>query len=134
MSEVKLVRTVDNCEFGEEHDVVRELAEAKGWPIIVVTEHPNTFYYNDPETVPDFYGEYFFDTKKLVEDPNCWRDIGGVRYVASILESALNGKDSTTSSRKYSFGDTPDWWVPFAPEDNKTYGRPVLQVDVGINY
>ncbi|MNK75706.1 hypothetical protein D3C87_952510 [compost metagenome] len=134
MSRIELIRTIRNCELGEESDVLRELAEAKDWPIIVINEQPNPHYYHDPDDIPDFHGEYIFDTKKLVEDPNGWRDMGCVRYVASIIESALNGNNSTTASRKYSFGDTPDWWVPFGPEEEETYGRAILHIEVDINY
>jgi len=125
---------IDACELDDEPKILAEMAEAKGWPIICVTEFANGLYYPDYETAPDFYGEYFFDTKKLVEDPAVYRDMGCIRYVAYILESSLAGHSDTTASRKYSFGDTKDWWDAFAPNKDDIEGREVIQIAVAVNY
>lgn len=136
MSRIELVRTIHNCEMGEESDVLLEMAEAKGFPIIVISESTNTSYYTaeeiEEDRVPDFSGEYIFDTTKLREDPTFWRDLGAIRYVANILEAALLGMKTTLASRKYSFGDTPDWWSAFQPEDGEE--REVLRIEVEVNY
>jgi len=55
---------------------------------------------------------------------------GEYRYVQRLIEEALAGKTDLTASRKYSFGDTPDWFTGLAPDvDCKD---PVVQVDIEI--
>jgi hypothetical protein len=125
---------VYSCELGEEHKILAEMAEAKGWPIITIHEHTNMSYYPDEGYCPDFSGEYEFDTKKLIEDPNKWRDFGSLSYVSFILEAALAGHKETTASRKYSFGDTPDWWVDYEPGADDTADRTRMFIDVDVNY
>lgn len=58
--------------------------------------------------------EYQVSTRKLAafKEDSC-----GYDYVEHIVEAALAGKH-IQASRKYSFGDTPDWWEALKPDAN----------------
>jgi hypothetical protein len=129
--DMEIVKKVLNCDLDEDAVILAEYAERLEWPVIQVNESTNMMYYPDEDYVPDFSGEYFFDTRRLVENPDKCHDVGNVRYVANILAYALAGAKNCEASRKYSFGDTPDWWEEFAPAN--TEGRKIIQIDVSVN-
>lgn len=130
--DMDFIKKILDCDLGEDAAILAEYAERLEWPVIQVNESTNMMYYSDDDYVPDFSGEYFFDTRRLVEDPEKWVDLGCVRYVSNIIGYAMAGAKDCTASRKYSFGDTPDWWGDFAPES--TDGRKIIQIDVSVNY
>jgi hypothetical protein len=55
--------------------------------------------------------EYQVSTRKLAA---FIEDSSGYDYVKHIIEHALHGTP-LRASRKYSFGDTPDWWEELKP-------------------
>ncbi len=102
-----------------------KLAEAKGFPILNITEDTiKDFDRGEDDYIPDYSGRYVFDTATLMlrnsSDP-IW-DLLQVNYVGDLIERALLGEKSCETSRKYSFGDTPTWWLEFVPStvENRT--------------
>jgi hypothetical protein len=113
-----------------------KLAEAKGFPIIQIREEAEPRYHSDDEShyIPDYSGNYVFDTKKMAEraKDDTLYDVFEINYVGDLIERALTGWADGSSSRKYSFGDTPSWWNEFAPDT--TEGRELINFDVSVNY
>ncbi len=96
------------------------------WPVIHVSEsfHTNPW---DEEEAPHFETiEYWVDTTKINDDFS-------IGYVMHILEAAVNDQTSISSSRKYSFGDTPDWWTNILIDSTTVGNRPVLHINVDVN-
>lgn len=128
---------IEACELGDEMKVLVDLARERfgfDLPVIRVNEHNENDPFRDEDDYrPDYSGEYVIDTRKLVECLDC-DDllVGNIRYVAYILEDALDGKAHHYSSRKYTFGDTPDWWDAITTDDIE--GRKVIQIDVSVYY
>jgi hypothetical protein len=68
------------------------------------------------EILPYEYSTFLVSTRKL-EDFK--RDHSNeYRYVETLIENFLKGATDTTASRKFSFGDTPDWFECLAPDED----------------
>jgi hypothetical protein len=89
--------------------------------ILIITE--SRILHSDPEYwEPEEYRcditEYRISTRKL----GSWLEQHKFEYgyVKSIVEAALEGKPLLYgyASRKYSFGDTPDWWNGLRPDED----------------
>lgn len=51
-------------------------------------------------------------------------------YIRRLIKDCLAGIKLTDASRKYSFGDTPDWWEGLEPDADCT--DPVKRMEVNI--
>lgn len=69
-------------------------------------------------------------TRKL---ENFRNEDGGFRlsYVEGIIEGALRGQKHRSASRKYSFGDCPEWYSALEPDADCQ--DPVIRIDVDVN-
>src|SRR5690606_23985265 len=92
-------------------EYLNKLAEDAGFPIITITEGANPYYYPDEDGwEPNFSGEYIIDSSKITEE------LMFLDYVGHIIEAALKGNTGMSTSRKYSFGDTPDSYESARPD------------------
>lgn len=113
---------------------LQDLAKQAGFPIIMVSEHTNMDYYSsDDSYIPNFRGDFVFDTKHLVsnDDDILFRIEMDLNYIGEIVESALKGQSSCTSSHKYSFGDTVS---PKAYDPIDSENRTLISIDVDVNH
>lgn len=111
-----------NLSYLERYSFLRNLAEEKGFPILLIEECTDYSSFSEDEydfnAIPSYGGAYIIDTKKLPNgdevEPSF--DTSRLDYVGHIIERALEGSFETSTSRKYSFGDTDDWWDGLKPE------------------
>lgn len=131
-----MIGSVRNTKMEDRPELLFAKARECGFPIVRITEHTNLDYYpsDDDDYVPDFAGEYLIDTGKFASFGSpLGADYGMLYYVDTIIEDALCGRTQTTTSRKYSFGDTPTDFGDFAP-DAEPGERKWLSIDVYVNY
>ncbi len=122
-----------DLDFDERAPYLYGLAEAKGFPLIQFEESTEVVSnLDDDDWVPDYSGTYVIDTSLLKEADDFSRDLGALNYVGDLIEKALMGWTDNTTSRKYSFGDTPDWWDQFTPATEE--GREKILFNVGVYY
>jgi hypothetical protein len=92
-------------------------------------------HYSDPEFwEPDEYRsdttEYQVSTRKLEEWVKDHEFEYG--YIQNIIEACMKGAWHH-ASRKYSFGDTPDWWGDLKPDANCTDPVKCLAYEVVVS-
>ena len=63
---------------------------------------------------------FTIDTAKITEDLD-----HEIRYVKHIIDAALFGTKTMSTSRKFSFGDTPEWFVSIAADDGAVPDRSI---------
>lgn len=101
-------------------------------PVVQVYETADVSRFSDEEA-PEWSGDYLVDLEKLAAlvaaDSH---ELGNFRYVLSILMAAIEGKNRSVASRKYSFGDTPDWWDVVKPET--TENRRIVSIDIYVHH
>jgi len=126
---------IDECELGDDAKVLIDIARERfgfDLPVILIHEGNEPRWDDDEDSYrPDYTGDYIVDIAKLaaaldVED----LVVGNIRYVSRIIEAALMGEKTHGTSRKYSFGDTPDWWDAILTDS--TEGRKVINIDVTV--
>lgn len=111
--------------------IALEKFSADNLPIIRVVEtEDRSWMFVDDDAAPENETHIFdIDLKKLFAIVE-W-DSFRLNYVYNILEAALEGKTVRTSSKKYSFSDTPDWWTDITADD--TTGRTVVEIEVELS-
>jgi hypothetical protein len=55
---------------------------------------------------------------------------GKYRYVSHLIEGFLAGRTEMATSRKFSFGDVPDWYESLAPSEG--FNDPVREVSYTV--
>ena len=106
----------------------KALAKFGFLPIVPVHETVYRMNYetDDHDIDVDSCDVYYVDFELMTDDDN-----GEIRYVKHILEDAINGVTIHTGMRKYSFSDTPEWFVKFNPtSSDRTRLIPEIQHDV----
>ncbi len=84
--------------------------------------------YDDPDLAHMNSSETFrISTRKIAELKD---RLYGLDYVQHLIDSALLGSQYTATSRKYSFSDTPSWWVDIVPDADCQ--DPVRTIEVEI--
>lgn len=119
---------------------VKELFRQTCWafPVLSITDRHMQLDWNSNEfeaiELDEAY-EFLIDTEKLDQIDD--HSMGYVEHHLKAIANKLTVRDlmtrplptiSLTGSRKYSFGDTPDWWND-ALIENAT-GRIVIEVDI----
>lgn len=100
----------------------------------VTADETRTYYGDgDEDYAPDYSGEFVIDLAKFPDDDSMDADLS---YVKNILDTAIRWPHSTVSaSRKYSFGDSPEWWTPILVDDETNdHTRKCFRIDVDVCY
>lgn len=77
------------------------------------------------------YEVFLVSTRKLEEFTRDGMDFGAYGYVQRLVEECLAGRDNTYTSRKYSFGDCPEWYVALQPDEGCQDPIRRMEVEVG---
>lgn len=96
-------------------------------PVVIISERLVEYDDRSEAFETKYSGTYAIDLAKIDEDFE-----SKFRYVERILEAAITGSTRWTSSLKYSFTDTDDWWTVYLADT--TDGRKVLSIDVELNF
>lgn len=77
------------------------------------------------------YETFRVSTRKIEAFTKDGLDFGAYGYVKRLIDECLADKKYSYASRKYSFGDCPDWYKALEPDADCQDPVKVLEVDVG---